>query len=739
MGPRERNRRRRAKRHIVPTVLLSLLGFLLIAGVAFGVGMVGNVTRWLSDLPDYTDANAYLVSEPTEIVDCNGNKLASFYTQNRKSVTKDNVSPYVLQGTVDVEDERFYEHGGIDLWGIARAAVATLSGGHEGASTITQQLVRNTILSEEQFDSTIERKVREAYIAVKMEEVYSKDDILMMYLNTIYYGHGAYGIEAAAETYLSKSAKDLTLSEAALLIGLPNSPSQYDPTVNPDLALSRRNKVLDNMLRLGHITQEEHDAAQAEPIQLNVTEISGSGVEVYSQPYFVAYVKQLLEQEFSTDVLFKGGLTVKTTIDPTMQQVAESAVKERLDILNLDGLDMGMVVVDPKTGYIKCMVGGYDYNADDQHVNHATAKRPVGSTFKAFTLATAIQNGMNPDITVNCASPLTLKNSSNTKVENYGNESYGYISLKQATAYSSNTGYVQVAEAVGNQKIISLVKKLGIDTAKDNIEDVPVMTLGTGSISPLEMASAYATFANGGDYRQPIAITEIDSRTGSVLYQHTDNPTQVLTSGEAAAVTDVLSGVLKGQGTGVAGALSVDQPVAGKTGTTDDTTNLWFCGYTPQLSVAMWTGYTAGEIPIQKWGQDLLGDQTNLPVFKKFMDTVLAGQAREEFPTGTAPTYKNNSEWKFSNTSSSANKYSSSKSSSTGSSSNSSSIDSNTYGNGYSTNNNYGNSTTETTGNGTSTGTGTATPSTDGTTGGGTSGGEGGDAGGTGGESGTTE
>ena len=740
MGPRERNRRRRAKRHIVPTVLLSLLGFLLLAGVAFGIGMVGNVTRWLSDLPDYTDANAYLVSEPTEIVDCNGNKLASFYTQNRKSVTKDNVSPYVLQGTVDVEDERFYEHGGIDLWGIARAAVATIGGGHEGASTITQQLVRNTILSEEQFDSTIERKVREAYIAVKMEEVYSKDDILMMYLNTIYYGHGAYGIEAAAETYLSKSAKDLTLAEAALLIGLPNSPSQYDPTVNPDLALSRRNKVLDNMLRLGHITQEEHDAAQAEPIQLNVTEISGSGVEVYSQPYFVAYVKQLLEQEFSTDVLFKGGLTVKTTIDPTMQQVAESAVKERLDVLNLDGLDMGMVVVDPKTGYIKCMVGGYDYNSDDQHVNHATAKRPVGSTFKAFTLATAIQNGMNPDIIVNCASPLTLKNSSNTKVENYGNESYGYISLKQATAYSSNTGYVQVAEAVGNQKIISLVKKLGIDTAKDNIEDVPVMTLGTGSISPLEMASAYATFANGGDYRQPIAITEIDSRTGSALYQHTDNPTQVLTSGEAAAVTDVLTGVLKGQGTGAAGALSVDQPVAGKTGTTDDTTNLWFCGYTPQLSVAMWTGYSSGEIPIQKWGQDLLGDQTNLPVFKKFMDTVLAGQAREEFPTGTAPTYKNNSEWKFSNTSSSANKYSSSKSSSN--SYNGSNSSSNGYSNGNSSTygNGYGNSSSNSTTGNTGTNGGTTSSTGDsGTTGGGTGTGDGGDGGTSGGDSGTSE
>ena len=227
MGPRQRQGRSRSKTHALPIILLSFLGFLLIAGVAFGIGMVGNVNRWLSDLPDYTDANAYLVSEPTEIVDCNGNKIASFYTQNRKSITKDEVSPYVLQGTVDVEDERFYEHGGIDLWGIARAAVATLGGGHEGASTITQQLVRNTILQEEQFDSTIERKVREAYIAVKMEDMYSKDEILMMYLNTIYYGHGAYGIEAAAETYLSKSAADLTLSEAALLIGLPNSPSQY--------------------------------------------------------------------------------------------------------------------------------------------------------------------------------------------------------------------------------------------------------------------------------------------------------------------------------------------------------------------------------------------------------------------------------------------------------------------------------------------------------------------------------
>ena len=655
MGPRERNRRYRAKTHTVPIVIVSILLFFVFAGVAFGIGMIGNVNRWLQDLPDYTDASAYLVSEPTTIVDVNGNKIASFYSQNRKSVKQSQVSEYVLKGTVDVEDERFYEHGGIDLWGIARAAVATLSGGHEGASTITQQLVRNTILSEEQFDQTIERKVREAYLAIKMEEKYSKDEILMMYLNTIYYGHGAYGIEAASETYFSKSASDLSLAEAALLIGLPNSPSQYDPTQNPELAISRRNKVLDNMLRLGHITQEEHDAAQAEELNLNVTEVSNTGVNVYSQPYFVDYVKQLLEQEFSTDVLFKGGLTVKTSIDPTVQQMAESAVNAQLGKINVEGLDCGMAVIDPKTGYIKAMVGGRDYNADSGHTNHALSKRQTGSSFKAFTLATAIHEGMDPSISLNCNSPITVGTTTKTSVKNVGGKSYGTISLKQATAVSSNTGYVQVAEAVGNSKIQSYLKKVGIDPSKDHIENVPTMTLGTGSISPLEMATAYSVFANGGYYRQAIAITEIDSRSGDVLYKHTDNPKQVLTAGEAAAVTDVLESVMT-SGTGVTGKPSIDQPVAGKTGTTDETTDLWFCGYTPQLSVAIWTGHSEGSISITKYGSQLHNTDLTLPIFKAFMNAALAGTEREEFPTGTEPTYKSNSEWKFSNTSSSAQK-----------------------------------------------------------------------------------
>lgn len=351
MGHRQRYARSRAKTHAVPVILVSALGFLLVAGIAFGIGMIGNVNRWLSDLPDYTNADEYLVSEPTHILDAAGNEIAEFFVQNRESVTADQVSPWVLQGTVDVEDERFYEHPGVDIIGIGRAVLAQLTGRSEGASTITQQLVRNTILSEEQFDQTIERKVREAYIALEMEKIYSKDEILMMYLNCIYYGHGAYGIQAASQTYLSKNASDLTLAEAALLIGLPNSPSYYDPTVNPDVAVERRNKVLGNMLRLGTITQEEYDAAVAEPLALNVTEVSESGINVFSQPYFVDYVKTLLQEEFSTDVLFKGGLTVKTTLDPAVQQAAETAAVENINkypaaARDAKDLDIGMTVID---------------------------------------------------------------------------------------------------------------------------------------------------------------------------------------------------------------------------------------------------------------------------------------------------------------------------------------------------------------------------------------------------------
>lgn len=745
MSPRERRKNMRAKTHTVPLVLVSFFGFLLIAAIAFGVGMMVNVTNWLKDLPDYTSADAYLVSEPTTILDAGGNEIASLYVENRTNITKDQCSQYVLDGTVATEDERFYDHGGVDIIGIMRAAVSQLTGGSEGGSTITQQLVRNTILSEEQFDNTLERKVREAYLAIQMEKIFSKDEILMMYLNTVPFGHGAYGIQAASETYFSKNASDLTLAEAALLVGLPNGPSLYDPTINPDLALQRRNLVLDRMLSNGYISQEEHDAAQAEPITLNVSEAPVNGV--YSSPYFVDYVKQLLSEEFSTDVLYRGGLTVQTTLDPTAQQAAEDAIRDGLANFGDSTMDGALVAIDPDTGYIKAMVGGKDYYStatfDDgvtpvsgQENMVTSTQRGCGSTFKTITLAAAINAGMNPSIIINCNSGYKTKSGSTT-VNNINNGNYGNISLARATELSSNTGYVQVAEVIGNDTILDMAKALGVDV---DIPESDTMTLGPNGMPPLNMAEIYATLAANGTHRDPVAITQILSRSGEVLYQHADAPEQTVDASVAAATREVLEGVVA-NGTGRYGNPDIDQPVFGKTGTTDGPTDLWFAGATPQLAVAIWTGHRDNS-KIYHGGRTAQTSQISAPIFKEFMEEALAGVAREEFPTAKEPVYKANSSWDFSghlNGSSSSSSSSSDDGDSSSSSSSSSTgdepaivdegVDTSTPAGGTSSGGsstsggNAGTSTGGSTGSGGTSSGGSTSGSTGGSTGGGTTGG----------------
>ena len=655
MGPRERNKTRRAKTHTGSFILISFFGFLLVAGIAFGVGMVGNINNWLKDLPDYTDADAYLASEPTTILDAAGNEIASLFVENRENIDKDQCAQYVLDGTVATEDERFYEHNGVDVMGILRAAVVQLTGGSEGGSTITQQLVRNTILSEEQFDNTIERKVREAYIALQMEKIFTKDEILMMYLNTIPYGHNAYGIQAAAETYFSKDAKDLTLAESALLVALPNAPSLYDPTINPDLAVERRNLVLDRMLSNGKISQEEHDEAQAEELKLNVHETELNGI--YDDPYFVDYVKTLLSEEFSTDVIFSGGLTVKTTIDPDMQEAAERAVNGVLDDFGDDTLDGALIAIDPDTGYIKAMVGGKDYYSTETTETSDGASHPVsgqqnmttssvrgcGSTFKTITLTAAVNAGMNPNTTyLNCNSPYRTKSGSGT-VENFGNDQYGNISLARATELSSNTGYVRVQEMLGTETVQDMARKLGVD---DELPYVDTMTLGPGPMSPLSMAEVYATLASGGQHREAVAISEITSRSGKVLYQNEDQPEEAVSDSVANAVINVLKGVLT-SGTGTGAQPSVDQPVFGKTGTTDDVKDLWFTGATPQLAVAVWTGHRDNSPITYPYGGEPTTDALPNPIFRAFINEALADAPREEFPCADAkaPAYKDASNW----------------------------------------------------------------------------------------------
>ena len=650
MGIRTRRAHKHSSTHAVGFGIAGVFGFIALFALALALSLGSVVDSWLQDLPDYESADAYLVAEPTIVYAADGTEIAQYYLQNRRSVTLDDISDYVRKGTVDVEDERFYQHNGVDPQGILRAIASQLSGRSEGASTITQQLVRNTVLSSEQFDQTLKRKVREAYIAIQMEKTYSKDQILNMYLNTIYYGEGAYGIEAASVTYFNKDASELTLAEAATLVGIPNSPSYYDPFVNPDACVERRNKVLGNMLEMGDITQEEYDEATAEELTLNPGSLQDETSGSY--PYFTDYVKTLLQSDFDNDTILKGGLRVYTTLDPTYQEAAEEAVSTTLDSANNDRLSAALVCIDNDTGYVKAMVGGRDYSSSQ--FNLATqSTRQAGSSFKTFTLTAAISAGMNPNITLNCSSPMQI--TSTWTVKNYGNHQYGYRSLASATAISSNTAYAQVAEAIGADAIVDTAYSMGITSTLSRYLSI---TLGAVSVSPLEMCDAYSTLASGGLHRDAVCITKIEDRNGNVVYEHQDNPTRAVSEAVAEAVTNVLEGVVANGATGyyVADYNTTNQPIAGKTGTSDDAEDLWFCGYTPQITCAVWSGYPDARVAVTVNGGVGTTQNTVQPIWTNFMNKVLAGVAREEFPTTTDTVdYKDNSSWTFVGTSASTN------------------------------------------------------------------------------------
>ena len=387
MTPRERRVRQTARTHAGRFTVRSAFVAMVMIGIAAVVGMLQSAAGWAEEIPDISDPDSYLLAEPTTILASDGSVIAKLQVQNRSTITLEEMSPYITRALSDTEDERFYEHGAIDLIGIARAFVSTLSGRTEGASTITQQLARNLFLTQ---DQTISRKVKEILIAFEIEEQFTKDEILELYLNTVYFGSGAYGVEAAAQTYLGKSASDLTLADAAMLVGIPNSPNNYDPSINPDLCKQRRNIVLDRMLTAGDITQEEHDAAQAEDIVLDYTPPSESGSSVYKYPFFSDYVKNQLLNTFSYDMVYKGGLTVHTTLDPSMQDAAEQAVTDTLSNVGNDAIDAGMIGIDQSTGAVKVMVGGKSYNSADQYNNATDAERQPGSSFKTITLSAAL-------------------------------------------------------------------------------------------------------------------------------------------------------------------------------------------------------------------------------------------------------------------------------------------------------------------------------------------------------------
>lgn len=658
-----KNRPSAKKKHpsIALLVIVTVFAAVILAG---GVGVYALGSSWLQDLPDYEDADAFNTAMPSEVYASDDKTLlARFQLENREPVTLDEVSDYVKKGTVATEDERFYEHGGFDLWGIARALVVNITGsGREGASTITQQFVRNTILAEEMDDISLKRKVREMYLSVKLEERYSKDEILLMYLNTINYGSGAHGIQAASQRYFSKDATDLTIAEAATLIGIPQSPSYNNPIDNPDNCIARRNVVLERMESNNVITPQEHEAAKAEPLVLNPTVPSNDGIVMY--PYFASYVRDLLTDpdgpyKYSVNEVFKGGLRITTTLDLTMQQQAEAAVAAKLETMP-ESIDGSLVAVDPATGHIKALVGGKDYYTSQ--VNLATGTgggggRPCGSSFKTFTLLAALEQGISPQTMVDCSSPANIQGYG-IPLQNIDNINYGTRSIARAFAVSSNTGFVRLEMAVGVDKVADMARRLGI-TSPLSDED-PSLTLGTHNVTMLDMAGAYATIANAGVHHDPTPILRIVDSSGRVTDNSAPAGDQVISPEVAHAASEVMKGVVSSyEGTGTDAYLPSGQTVAAKTGTSSDYLDITFCGITPQLSVAIWLGDPENDTQVPE--HTGAGD-----VFRNFVSEALQGQPLEDFPYASDPVYQS-----FSNsTYHVGGYYSSSSSSNSGSSDN---------------------------------------------------------------------
>jgi 1A family penicillin-binding protein len=639
-----RTRRKRNRHPRTAAVLSGVLGLTLVFTLLLsGAGVVGGIavaSSWLDGLPSVDDPTAFAVAQTTKVYSADGVLLANLYLENRQVVELDQISPHLLDAVVAVEDERFYQHHGVDFVGLVRAVVTNLTTGRrEGASTLTQQFVRNTVLSEERYEISLRRKVREAYLAIQLEKKYNKDEILGMYINTVYYGEGAYGAESAALTYFNKHAGDLTIAEAALLAGIPQRPSDLSPYTNPDGAVARRQWVLSKMYEQEYITKDEYEAAKVEGLALQRSpQLDEQGV--YGAPYFVAHVKKLLQDQYGTSLVFKGGLTVYTTLDTRMQTYAEEAVRGVLD--RPDDPDCALVAIEPTTGYIKAMVGGRDWATNK--FNFATqAKRQPGSSFKIYTLVTALEEGMPPSRKIDSSAPAIIPTGGGQrpwKVMNAeGGGGKGYITLQQATVGSVNTAFARLIAELGADKVARTARRMGIQT---EIPPYLSITLGSQEVTPLEHASAIGTLAADGVHYPNTAITKIVDAKGETLLEYTPQGEQVITHSVAYAATQILKGVITG---GTATRANIGRPAAGKTGTTQDYRDAWFVGYTPQLVCAVWMGYTPERPMRNVHGRKVFGGTFPAPIWHDFMIKALEGLPVLDFNSAPAPDYTWKKDW----------------------------------------------------------------------------------------------
>ena len=551
--------------------------------------------------------------------------------QNRSLITSiKDIPVHTQKAVLDVEDARFYLHGGVDLRSTVRALLTNVNAGGvlEGGSTITQQLVKNAILTP---DRQIGRKVKEAVLAWQIESTMSKPQILLSYLNTVYFGNGAYGVQAAAETYFNKNARDLTTGESAFLAGMIRNPVGYDPLVYPAAARTRRGEALDRMVAAGDLTQREADAIKQTPVPTRVFTPMAP-----PNDYFSETVKLMLladprlgdtEQQRSNAV-FRGGLDIYTTLDPHLQDLAKQKVNSVLPDTN-GKFTAAVATVDPSSGAVRALVGGRDFNSSE--VNLALSKRQPGSSFKPFVLMAALEQGYGPDDAVDGTSPCTvdIPGYKSWSPDNFEGEGGGVMSITDATAHSVNCAYARMAKQVGLSKIADVAKRMGITSPLDPV--VPSMAIGSKEVSPLEMADAYATLAADGIHHKPHFIEKVVNRYGKTVFTEHDKGERAVSAQNARVEINVLRSVVQ-RGTGTAAGLS-GRDVFGKTGTSDNYQNAWFVGGTPQLVSAVWMGDPHAYTPmLDVGGIRVQGGSYPARIWGAFMGVALQGQPALRFP-----------------------------------------------------------------------------------------------------------
>jgi len=620
-----------SRRHI--TYIILVIAAAVISGAVGGFFLA--ITH---DLPQIRTLETFRPAAVTRIYSADKELLAELFTQKRVPVPLHMTPDYLRQAVVATEDRQFYEHTGVDLRGILRAIIRDIRAGEfvEGASTITQQLAKTLFLTPRK---SITRKLKEAFLAFQIERRYTKDEILELYLNQVYFGSGAYGVQAAARTFFGKPANELTLAECALIAGMPKSPSRYSPLVNSSLALKRRAVVLKQMARNGMISREQLTAAGSSP--LNLAKSQNISMKA---PYFVAYVRNLLEKEFGGARLYRTGFTVYTTLNYEMQQAAEKAVAKGLEQLSCrmqkhglltlqsdaardtsgqESPQAALISLDARQGAILAMVGGRDFQ--ESPFNRATmARRQPGSAFKPLVYACAMENGFAQNY-VTWDAPVVFKGAKeglDWTPENFSGKFKGEMTLRQALSVSQNIPAVKLLGKLGPSTAVQWAYRMGIESPlQPNLS----LVLGTSEVTLLELTAAYAVFPNGGVWTRPLAITEVLDREGRSIWRARPQRCAAVSPETAAIMTDMLQAVVQ-SGTGRA-ARRIGRLLAGKTGTTDSYRDALFVGFSPTVVAGVWVGLDHYGI----LGNKETGSRAALPIWVDFMDQALAGRPYRDF------------------------------------------------------------------------------------------------------------